>query len=135
MVVEENLKERQKEALKAKTIIEEEVLKFKKWLSELDYYPTLRSLSEKAEKIRQKELAKTLKKLKHLSDEEKEAIDILTRSLVQKILYYPINFIKKGYHAEGKYAISIIREIFELDEPEKPEFVKEEEEEKKIYYQ
>jgi glutamyl-tRNA reductase len=135
MVVEENLKERQKEALKAKTIIEEEVLKFKKWLSELEYYPTLRSLSEKAEKIRQKELAKTLKKLKHLSDEEKEAIDILTRSLVQKILYYPINFIKKGYHAEGKYAISIIREIFELDEPEKPEFVKEEEEEKKIYYQ
>ncbi len=136
MVVEESLKERQKEALKARTIIEEEVLKFKKWLDELEYYPTLRALSEKAEKIRQKELAKTLKKLKHLSEEEKEAIEILTKSLVQKILYYPINFIKKGYHAEGKYAISIIREIFELDEPEKREFIKDkDEEEKKIYYQ
>ena len=40
-VVEESLKERQKEALKARRIIEEEVLKFKKWLKELDLHPTI----------------------------------------------------------------------------------------------
>ena len=116
-VVEKNLKEREKEATRAKTIIEAEVLKFQKWLKELEFYPTLRALNEKAEKLRQKELAKTFKKLKNLSEEEKEAIEILTRSLIQKLLYYPINFIKKSYHEEGKYAISLIRQIFELDEP------------------
>jgi len=116
-VVEKNLKEREKEATRAKTIIEAEVLKFQKWLKELGFYPTLRALNEKAEKLRQKELAKTFKKLKNLSEEEKEAIEILTRSLIQKLLYYPINFIKKSYHEEGKYAISLIRQIFELDEP------------------
>jgi glutamyl-tRNA reductase len=115
-VVEENLKERQKEAFRAKVIIEEEVLKFKNWLKELDFHPTIRALSEKAERLRQKELAKTLKKLKHLSEEEKEAIEILTRSLVQKLLYYPINFMKKTQHEKGKHAISLIRQIFELDE-------------------
>ncbi|MCD6548453.1 MAG: glutamyl-tRNA reductase [Thermodesulfobacterium sp.] len=116
-VVEKNLKEREKEATRAKTIIEAEVLKFQKWLKELGFYPTLRALNEKAEKLRQKELAKTFKKLKNLSEGEKEAIEILTKSLIQKLLYYPINFIKKSYHEEGKYAISLIRQIFELDEP------------------
>jgi glutamyl-tRNA reductase len=116
-VVEENLKERKKEAVRAKVIIESEVFKFQKWLKELDFYPTLRALSEKVEILRQKELAKTLKKLKNLSEEEREAIEILTKSLVQKILYYPINFIKKSHHEEGKYAINLIRRIFELDEP------------------
>jgi len=116
-VVEENLKERKKEALRAQVIIETEVFKFQKWLKELDFYPTFRALSEKVEIIRQNELAKTLKKLKNLSEKEKEAIEILTKSLVQKLIYYPINFIKKSYHEEGRYAISLIRQIFELDEP------------------
>uniref|UniRef100_A0A7V4JPP1 Glutamyl-tRNA reductase n=1 Tax=Thermodesulfobacterium geofontis TaxID=1295609 RepID=A0A7V4JPP1_9BACT len=116
-VVEENLKERKKEALRAQVIIETEVFKFQKWLKELDFYPTLRALSEKVETLRQNELTKTLKKLKNLSEEEKEAIEILTQSLVQKLIYYPINFIKKSYHEEGRYAISLIRQIFELDEP------------------
>ncbi len=116
-VIEENLKERKKEALRAQVIIETEVFKFQKWLKELDFYPTLRALSEKAEILRQNELSKTLKKLKNLSEEEKKAIEILTKSLVQKLLYYPINFIKKSYHEEGKYAISLVRQIFELDEP------------------
>ncbi|RKX63403.1 MAG: glutamyl-tRNA reductase [Thermodesulfobacteriota bacterium] len=116
-VVEENLKERKKEALRAQVIIETEVFKFQKWLKELDFYPTIRALTEKAEILRQKELAKTFKKLKNLSEEEKEAIEILTKSLIQKLLYHPINFIKKSYHEEGKYAISLIRQIFELDEP------------------
>ncbi|RLG11691.1 glutamyl-tRNA reductase [Candidatus Pacearchaeota archaeon] len=115
-VVEESLKERKKEALRAKVIIEEEVLKFQKWFNALDYHSTIKSLAQKLETLRQKELQKTLKKLKHLSLEERQAIDILTRSLVQKFLYYPIRFVKKGYHEEGKYAINLIRQIFELDE-------------------
>ncbi len=117
-VVEQNLKTRQKEALRAKTIIEEEVHKVKRWLSELAINPTLRRLFEKAEVLRQKELEKTLKRLKKLSPEEKEALEILTRSLVQKLLRYPIQFLKKGYHEEGKFAISLIREIYQLDEVE-----------------
>lgn len=116
-VVEKNLKEREKSANRAKIIIETEVLKFQKWLKELDFYPTLKALNEKAEFLRLKELEKTFKKLKNLSEEEKSAIEILTKSLVQKLLYYPINFIKKSYHEEGKYAISLVRTIFELDEP------------------
>lgn len=115
-VVEENLKARKKEALRARAIIEEEVLKTKRWLSELSILPTIRRLAKKAEALRKRELEKTLKRLKNLSLEEREALEILTKSLTQKLLYYPIQFLKKGYHEEGRFAISIIREIFNLDE-------------------
>lgn len=115
-IVEENLKERKKEAIRAKVIIEEEVFKFKRWTKELKVHPTIKALSEKIEIIRQRELSKTLKKLKNLSDEEKEHLEILTKSLVQKILIYPIEFIKNRHHEKTTQAISIIREMFKLDE-------------------
>ncbi|MGC9140743.1 MAG: glutamyl-tRNA reductase [Caldimicrobium sp.] len=117
-VVEENLKARKKEALRAKAIIEEEVLKTKRWLSELSLHPTIRRLTQKAENLRKRELEKTLKKLKNLSSEEIEALEILTKSLTQKLLSYPIQFLKKGYHEEGRFAVSLIREIYHLDEEE-----------------
>ncbi len=115
-VVEENLKERQKEALRARRIIEEELLKFKKWLKELDLHPTIKTLMEKAEDLRKKELNRTFKRLKNLSPEEKEALEVLTRSLVQKLLYYPISFMKTSHHHGGKEAIEIVRRMFQLDE-------------------
>ncbi len=115
-VVEESLKERQKEALRARRIIEEEVLKFKNWLKELDLHPTIKTLMEKAEDLRKRELQKTLKRLKNLTPEEKEALEVLTQSLVQKLLYFPINFMKTSHHHKDKEAINIVRRMFKLDE-------------------
>jgi glutamyl-tRNA reductase len=116
-VVAENLKHRQAQALRAQAIIEEEVLKMKRWLAELSLHPTINRLTEKIEAIRKKELEKTLKRLRNLSPDEVKALEVLTQSLVQKVLYYPIKFLKEGYHEEGRLAVSLIREIFELDEP------------------
>ncbi|MDM7202655.1 MAG: glutamyl-tRNA reductase, partial [Thermodesulfobacteriaceae bacterium] len=115
-VIEENLKNRKKEALRAEAIVEEEVHKMKKWLQELSLHPTIHRLVEKAEELRKRELEITLKKLKNLTEEEKKTIDFLTYSLMMKWLSHPIQFLKKGYHEDGKYAISLIREIFNLDE-------------------
>ena len=114
-MVEGNFQERKKEALRAKVIIEEEVFKFKKWLKQMELHPTIKALSEKMEQLRKNELAKTLKKLKNLSEEEKQHLEVLTQSLVQKIIYYPIKFIKKDHHEKGSKAIGIIRQMFELD--------------------
>lgn len=119
-VVEENIKNRKREALRAKAIIEEDVLKMKKWLQELSLHPTIQRLVEWADQLRKKELEKTFKKLKNISPEEKETIEYLTYSLMMKFLSNPIQFLKKGYHEEGKYAVNLIREIFCLDELDKP---------------
>ncbi len=114
-VVEENKAERQKEAIKAERIIEAEIIKFDSWLSSLDIVPVIKGLQEKAEHIRQKELSKTFKNLKHLSEKEKKAIEKLTQSLVGKLLHDPILFLKKADEHNRSEALYTISKIFSLN--------------------
>ncbi len=115
-VVEENLAFRRKEALRAERIIEEEVLKFKNWLEQLQVYPTIVALRQKAEEIRKRELEKTLSHLKtKLSPEDREALEILTRSLVNKRLHDPIIYLKNRYHKDGQQVVDFTRKLFNLD--------------------
>jgi glutamyl-tRNA reductase len=95
-VVEANLSERQREALKAERIVEEEALKFKGWLKLLEVAPTICALHDKAEAIRRQEIKKTLSHLKDLPPESVEAIEVLTRSVVHKLLHDPIICLKRG---------------------------------------
>ena len=114
-VVEENKAERQREAGKAERIIDTEIITFKSWLSSLDIVPVIRGLQEKAESIRKRELAKTLKNLKDLDEKELRAIERLTQSLVSKILHDPIIFLKKGDSENKEEALVMISKIFSLN--------------------
>ncbi len=122
-IVEENLAFRRKEAIRAERIIEEEALKFEAWLDQLKIYPTIVALREKAENIRRRELEKTLAHLRdRLGPQEIEAIEVLTKSLVNKILHDPIVCLKNRYHKEGQLIIDFTRKLFNLDsdQPLKP---------------
>ncbi len=115
-VVEENKAERQREAVKAERIIEAEVIKFRKWLSSLDIVPVIKGLQEKAESIRKRELARTLKNLKHLEEKDIKAVEKLTQSLVSKLLHDPIIFLKKGAKDEDREQIlSLITRLYSLN--------------------
>ena len=115
-VVEENLAYRRKEALRAERIIEEEVLKFKAWLEQLKVYPTIVALRRKAEEIRRRELEKTLAHLKtKLPPEDREALEVMTKSLVNKLLHDPIIYLKNRYHRDGQQVVDFTRKVFNLD--------------------
>ncbi|NPB09302.1 MAG: glutamyl-tRNA reductase [Thermodesulfobacteria bacterium] len=115
-VVEENLAYRRKEAARAERIIEEEALKFEAWLEQLEVYPTIVALRQKAEAIRRKELEKTLSHLRGKVDEETiEALETLTKSLVNKLLHDPIIYLKNRYHRDGQQVVDFTRKIFNLD--------------------
>ncbi len=77
-VIDVNKEERLIHAQIAEHIIDEETIKFKKWMNSLSAVPTIVSVREKAETIRQNELRKTFSQLPNLSDREKEAIEVLT---------------------------------------------------------
>jgi len=94
-VVELNKAEREKEALKAERMVEAEVIKFLSWMESLDVIPVIKRLQEKAEAVRQKELARSQKALKNLTPKQKKAIEILTSSIVQKVLHDPIVYLRK----------------------------------------
>jgi len=95
-VIEFNKAEREKEAFKADRMVEAEVIKFMAWLESLNVVPVIQHLQEKAEAVRQREISRSHKVLESLNDEQQKALDILTRSIVQKILHDPIVCIKKG---------------------------------------
>ncbi|MGO9417411.1 MAG: glutamyl-tRNA reductase [Syntrophobacteraceae bacterium] len=94
-VIEHNREERQNQAQIAEHIINEETIKFNNWMNSLSAVPTIVSVRQKAESIRRNELRKTFSQLPHLSDSEKEAIEILTASIIKKFLHDPIVFLKK----------------------------------------
>lgn len=95
-VVEENKEQRAREAKKAERMVEVEVLKFLSWMKSLDVLPVIQSIQSKAEAIRVREIERTRKRLGNLTEEQEEALQVLTRSIVQKILHDPIICLRKN---------------------------------------
>ncbi len=116
-IVEINRAERLKEAARAEHIIATEALKFDAWLRTLEVVPTIVSLREKAEQIREAEVHKTLSQLDSLSGEDIEAIHVLTQSVVKKLLHDPILFLKRTSNRSRKdFYLDVARKLFHLDE-------------------
>ena len=116
-IVEINRTQRQKEATRAEHIIEAEALKFEGWLRTLEVVPTIVSLRRKAEEIRNTEILRTFGNLHSLPEEQMEAIDVLTRSIVNKLLHDPILFLKRtSARARKDFYLDITRRLFNLDE-------------------
>jgi glutamyl-tRNA reductase len=116
-IVDINRTERLKEAAQAEHIIAAEALKFDGWMRTLEVVPTIVSLREKSEQIRETELRKTLGQLDSLSEAEIEAIEVLTRSVVKKLLHDPILFLKRTSNRSRKdFYLDIARKLFHLDE-------------------
>jgi glutamyl-tRNA reductase len=115
-VVEHNLKEREKEALKGEEIVRKETLGFIRWLETLNAVPTIKLLRDRMEKIRIQEMEKTLKRLNHLSERDKEYINALTISIINKILHKPIVNLKKEIESpNGFQLLELTKHLFGLD--------------------
>jgi glutamyl-tRNA reductase len=116
-IVQVNIGQRQEEAVKAERIVEEEVIKFEQWLRTLEVVPTIVSLKEKAETIRQAELKKSLSSLGELSLPQLKSLETLTLSITEKILNDPILFLKqKADRPLGKTYLDTARRLFRLDQ-------------------
>ena len=71
----------------------------------------------KAEKIRSSQYNKSLRRLSSLSEEDKQAIALLTTSIVDKILRDPILYLKSSDdNGNDNDRAETIRELFGLDE-------------------
>ena len=116
-IVEINRTQRQKEAARAEHIIEGEALKFEGWLRTLEVVPTIVSLRRKAEEIRQTEILKTYGQYHSVSAEHMEAIEVLTQSIVKKLLHDPILFLKRtSGRAKKDFYLDVTHRLFSLDE-------------------
>jgi glutamyl-tRNA reductase len=73
----------------ATKLIESDAAEFERWMGGLEVVPTLVSLRGKVEALMTAEEAKVLKKLDHLSEDDKEAVRRFGTSIVNKILHEP----------------------------------------------
>ena len=116
-IVDENIEDRQREAIKAQRIIDEAVIGFRKWYDTLAVVPTIVSLRAKVESLAKRELDKTLASLAHLPDADRKAIERMTGALVNKILHAPTSFLKKnGCHGDKSASLDLTRKLFNLED-------------------
>ncbi|MBF0411691.1 MAG: glutamyl-tRNA reductase [Desulfamplus sp.] len=114
-IVDDNMDERKKEAVKGERLVDEAVIKFQRWLENLDVVPTIVAIREKIETITELETEKTLNSL-HLGEEEQEAIKRMTRAITSKIMHDPIRFLKNtGNHRNDTFYLNAAREIFNIN--------------------
>ena len=117
VVVSANIKEREKEAKNAMNFISQEVTKFNNWVGALDAVPTIIEIRKKAENIRKQEIEKTLKKISHLSEDDKELLRQMSSSMINKILHKPtIKLKQKTQSEDGHVYLKAIRHLFHLDD-------------------
>jgi len=117
VVVSANIKEREKEAKNAMNFISQEVTKFNNWVGALDAVPTIVEIRKKAENIRKQEIEKTLKKISHLSEDEKQLLRQMSSSMINKILHKPtIKLKQKTQSEDGHVYLKAIRHLFHLDD-------------------
>ena len=114
-VIDENIEDRQREAVKGERIVDEAVIRFREWYNGLDVVPTIIALRNKLESIAETEIKKTLHSNK-MSGQGAEAIRKMTHSIINKILHDPTVFLKKdGMHDNKSLFIDIVRKLFKLD--------------------
>jgi len=112
-----NQKERQREAERAVPIVEREVELFLAWLRGLDVVPTIVSLRNRMEEIRETELRKAMSRLGDLTPEQRETIASLTTAMVNKILHQPMSELRRrAVHQDGHLYSTVLRRLFGLEE-------------------
>ena len=120
--VSSHVADRKKEAERAEEIIAAEVVRFQARLQTLDVVPTIVSLQDHLETIRQAEIDRVRGRLGTLSPEQELAVEALTRGIVSKIMHTPISTLKTAVREpEATTVIDLIRRLFNLQNKEEEE--------------
>lgn len=111
-----NSVERKKEAARAEQIIETEVERFATRMKSLAVVPTILSLQEYCETIRQAEIDRARGKLGAITPEQEAAIEAVTRGIINKLLHTPITTLKStATHPESSTIEDMVRRLFNLN--------------------
>jgi len=115
-IVNDNIDERNKEAVKGERLVDEAVIKFRSWMESLEMVPTIVAIRKKIDAIAEAEIKKTVGSMPHLSPQDHEAIQRMTRSIADKIMHDPIRFLKNmGNHRDDVQYLNAARHLFNLD--------------------
>jgi glutamyl-tRNA reductase len=104
---------RASEVTTVQTMVDDEADRFMRWWDELRVVPTIAALTDRAERLRATELAKTLRRL-DVGPEERAHLEALTRAIVKQILHDPIATLRE--RGDREVYLDTVRRLFRLDE-------------------
>ena len=103
------------EVERVREIVADEVPKFTRWQRAHHLAPLLEALQMRGEDARARELRRAAARLDKLTDDQREAVELLTRSIVAKLLHDPVTALKqKAGTSEGEALARALRELFDL---------------------
>jgi len=121
-VRQSHMGDRQKEAVRAESLVDEEVRKFEARAQTAEVVPTIVSLQQHLENLRQAELDRVRGRLGDLTPEQEMAVETLTRGIINKIMHTPITTLKSAARdPESTTVIDVVKKLFNLQTELKPE--------------
>jgi glutamyl-tRNA reductase len=119
-IAEENQRTRQNAANDAERIVQDELRRFMIWWESLDAEPMIRALRLRAEAVREEELARAVKNMPGLSDDDRRVLEALTRSIVNRLLHDPTVFLKNQASKSELDAARLLFGLWGDDPPSEP---------------
>ena len=114
-VCAENLRDRKSEIASVEAIVGEGLADYREWKAVEPLVPTIGALYQRAEVIRRTEVARTVPRLAHLSDEDHEMIDVMTAAIVRRILHAPVAALRaRGGDPRAPELAELAQELFDL---------------------
>lgn len=110
---DEALNQRMAAIPKVEAIITQTVAEFGDWSKEMVVSPTINKLKNALEQIRRDEIARHMK---HLTPNESEKIEKITRGIMQKIIKLPVLQLKAACkRGEAETLIDVLNDLFDLE--------------------
>ena len=117
-VVSSTLEQRKGEVAQAEALVAAEVERFWSWVAGLEVVPALTRFRAHVDALRERELARAMRRLDHLPPAERAAIEAFSKSLMNKFLHEPtVRLREAAAGGQGLGAVDALRYLFALDQP------------------
>lgn len=115
-VVQGNMENREKASREAAQLLAEEEEQFLNWLKSLESVPLIRCIQQQGEALREDELQKASRYLKDLSEEQMEAVERFSKSLMKRFLHPTLRTLKKlPEDIEGDLLMGAAKKLFDVE--------------------
>ena len=114
-VAAKNQNARTEEAEAAERIVSAEVDRFHQGLQTLDAVPGILALQQHTEQLRLGELDRARGKLAELSPEQQQAVELLTKSMMNKFLHAPITGLRRSANEGDGQTLATLMRLFSRD--------------------
>jgi glutamyl-tRNA reductase len=118
-VVARNMSVREGERTQANAIVEDEIVRFARWMGQLDVRPTITALREQGTAIVEAVLAENSGRWETVSPRDLARIDAVARAVMQRLLHEPtvrLKGMQEHGSTTGHGRLQLVRELFALDE-------------------